>query len=108
MEDFFTEFSTIFISVFSNTFHALGVNFSIAISMGLLGAIIFSVFPTTTTSLASIAILKKFLIYFLLFSTLGYTSTVFIDTKPSEAEVNMDLSLDWIERNCGYPMGTFP
>ena len=107
MEDFFTEFLPISFWVSSNSVYVLGVNFSIAISMGLLGGIIFSVFPTTTASLASLAILKKFIIYFLLFSTLGYTSTVFIDTKPSEAEVNKYL-LFYIERNCGYPLGTFP
>ena len=67
MEDFFTEFLPISFWVSSNSVYVLGVNFSIAISMGLLGAIIFSVFPTTTASLTSMALLKKFIIYFLLF-----------------------------------------
>ena len=38
MEDLFAQFSTIFFGASSNTIEALGVNFSIAISMGLLGA----------------------------------------------------------------------
>ncbi|MFC1844420.1 hypothetical protein ACFLZ5_06475 [Thermodesulfobacteriota bacterium] len=107
MEDVLAYYSTIFFSVISETISVLGFNFSIAISMGFIGAVLFSL-PATTASLSSMAILQKFVIYFFTLSAFGITALAFIDTQPSQAELSRQLMLDFIERNCGFPLGTFP
>ena len=104
----FTEFPTIFFLIFSDTFSALGVNSAVAISTAFLGAIIFSASPTTFASAGFVGLLKKFMIFFIGFYLIGYTTTVFIDYKSSPYEVNANLRLDSMERNCGLPIGTFP
>ena len=112
MEVNFTEFPTIFFLIISDTISALGDNlgdnFVVAISTAFLGAIFFTVFPITSVSAGFAWFLKTFLIYFTAFYIIGYTSTFLIDTQPSRAELNEQLRLDYIERNCGYPLGTFP
>ena len=108
MEVNFTEFPTIIFLIISDTINALGDNFVVAISTAFLGAIIFTVSPKTIASSGFAWFLKNFLIYFTAFYIIGYTTTFLIDTKPSSAEINEQLRLDQIERNCGYPIGTFP
>ena len=108
MEVNFTELTTIFFLIISDTISALGDNFVVAISTAFLGAIIFTVFPITSASAGLAWFLKNFLIYFTAFYIIGYTTTFLIDTQPSRAELDEQLRLDYIERNCGYPLGTFP
>ena len=108
MEVNFTEFPTILFLIISDTISALGDNFVVAISTAFLGAIIFSASPTMFASASFVGLLKKFMIFFVGFYLIGYTTTVFIDYKSSPAEVNAQLRSDYIERNCGYPLGTFP
>jgi len=108
MEVNFTEFPTIFFLIISDTISALGDNFVVAISTAFLGAIIFTVSPKAIASSGFAWFLKNFLIYFTAFYIIGYTSTFLIDTQPSRAELNEQLRLDYIERNCGVPLGTFP
>ena len=108
MEVNFTEFPTIFFLIISDTISALGDNFVVAISTAFLGAIIFTVSPKAIASAGFAWFLKNFLIYFTAFYIIGYTTTFLIDTQPSRAELNEQLRLDYIERNCGYPIGTFP
>ena len=108
MEVNFTEFPTILFLLISDTISALGDNFVVAISTAFLGAIIFTVSPKAIASAGFAWFLKNFLIYFTAFYIIGYTSTFLIDTQPSRAELNEQLRLDYIERNCGVPLGTFP
>ena len=108
MEVNFSEFPTIIFLLLSDPISALGNNFVVAISTAFLGAIIFTVFPITSASAGLAWFLKNFLIYFTAFYIIGYTSTFFIDTQPSRAELNEQLRLEYIERNCGVPLGTFP
>ena len=108
MEVNFTEFPTIFFLIISDTISALGDNFVVAMSTAFLGAIIFTVFPITSASAGFAWFLKNFLIYFTAFYIIGYTTTFLIDNPSSRAELNEQLRLDYIERNCGVPLGTFP
>ena len=108
MEVNFSEFPTIIFLLLSDPISALGNNFVVAISTAFLGAIIFTVFPITSASAGLAWFLKNFLIYFTAFYIMGYTTTFLIDNPSSRAEVNEELRLEYIERNCGYPLGTFP